>query len=201
MAATAADQVAQVAGEVTAQARNLLDESKNQLRTQAQTQTDQIASKLRELGDQVQALVEGRTSEAGPVGDYARQAGQTVAQFAGRIEERGFDGVIDDVQRFARRKPGVFLLGAAAAGFGVGRLLRAGGLSSSQQQSTSPSMTATSAAPPLVDVRDGAVTALTTSDDPLAADDGYEMPQTLTSSTGGANPSPLSSPTDPRRIR
>lgn len=172
VASTAAEQVGQIAGEVGTQARNLIDESKNQLRTQAQAQTDQIAGKLRELGDQVQALVEGRTQDAGPVGDYARQAAQTVTQFATRIEDRGFDGVIDDVQRFARRKPGAFLLGAAIAGFGVGRLLRSGGMSgsgttgpmSSMQQSDLAAdayapydALGVSTQPPLVDVSDGTV--------------------------------------------
>jgi hypothetical protein len=33
--------------------------------------------------------------------------------------------VLEDVQTFARRRPGVFLLGAAVLGFGVGRYVKA----------------------------------------------------------------------------
>jgi len=58
------------------------------------------------------------------VGQYARQASGEVQRFAQRIDERGFDGLVDDLQSFARRRPGAFLLGAAVTGFATGRLLR-----------------------------------------------------------------------------
>lgn len=122
---TAGEQLATVAGEAVDQARNLLEESKAQARGQAEQQTERIASSLRHLGDQLRALTEGRVEEAGLVGDYARQAADTVGRYAGRIEQRGLDGVVHDVQRFARRRPGMFLFGALAAGFGVGRLFKA----------------------------------------------------------------------------
>ncbi|MBE1603490.1 hypothetical protein [Actinopolymorpha pittospori] len=35
------------------------------------------------------------------------------------------DGILQDVEGFARRRPVAFLVGAAAAGFAVGRLARA----------------------------------------------------------------------------
>jgi hypothetical protein len=80
---------------------------------------------LRGLAGQIQALVEGRRDEAGAAGDYARQAGDKVNQLAGRLEQGGFDGLVDDVRRFARQRPGLFLVGAAAAGFAAGRMIRA----------------------------------------------------------------------------
>jgi hypothetical protein len=43
---------------------------------------------------------------------------------ADRFEQRGIDGVLTDVKHFARRHPAQFVLGAAAAGFVVGRLVR-----------------------------------------------------------------------------
>ncbi|GAC1503859.1 MAG: hypothetical protein NVS1B14_09480 [Vulcanimicrobiaceae bacterium] len=45
--------------------------------------------------------------------------------FADSLSSRGYDGVMQDVKGLARRRPGLFLLGAAAAGFGVARLARA----------------------------------------------------------------------------
>ena len=48
------------------------------------------------------------------------------SSFASRLEDRGIEGVVDDVARFARRRPGVFLLAAAGAGFVVGRFVRSG---------------------------------------------------------------------------
>lgn len=124
VASTVKEQVGVVGQEAVSQARNLIHESRSQLSTQAEAQTEKIAGSVRQLGDQLQALTDGRIEEAGPVGDYARQIAGTVARYADQIEERGFEGIIQDVQRFARRRPGTFLLGAAIAGFGIGRILR-----------------------------------------------------------------------------
>jgi hypothetical protein len=41
----------------------------------------------------------------------------------------------DDVTSFARRRPMVFLVGAALSGFAIGRLVRAGAMSGSQNGS------------------------------------------------------------------
>ncbi len=49
---------------------------------------------------------------------------------ASEIEERGLEGLAAYVVDFARRRPGVFLAGAAVLGFGVGRLIRSGAVSS-----------------------------------------------------------------------
>jgi gas vesicle protein len=124
VASTVAQQAAEVKQEVAVQARTLIDESKTQLHDQAQSQTDKIAESLRKIGGELTALAEGRVNEAGTVVNYARQAADTVQRYAGQVEQRGFDGMVNDVQQFARRRPGTFLLGALAAGFGIGRLLR-----------------------------------------------------------------------------
>jgi len=46
--------------------------------------------------------------------------------------------VLEDVRRFARRRPGAFLLAAGATGFAFGRAVRAGAMSS--HSSESPAM-------------------------------------------------------------
>ena len=124
VAATAREQASQVRGEVAAQGRNLLEEAKGQLRTQAGNQTDQLGEAVAKTASQVRALLDGRPDDAGRVREYVEQAAGKIDDVAERIRSRGFDGLIGDLQRFARRRPGVFLLGAAAAGFAVGRILR-----------------------------------------------------------------------------
>jgi hypothetical protein len=124
VAGEAKSQAASVLGDATAEARDVIGEARNELRQQASQQTDRAAQGLRTLAGQIQALHSGRPESAGPVGDYARQIGEKVQALAERVESGGFDGVVDDVRRFARRRPGVFLFGAAAAGFAVGRLVR-----------------------------------------------------------------------------
>jgi hypothetical protein len=136
VASTAADNARDVMGEARTQARQVAGEARHQamgavrsaqgeLRTQASQQTERAAKGLQGLAGQIQALVEGRPDQAGLAGDYARQAGDRVSQFAGRLQDGGFDGLVQDVRSFARRRPGLFLIGAAAAGFAAGRMIRA----------------------------------------------------------------------------
>jgi len=44
---------------------------------------------------------------------------------ATRLDQGGLDAVMADMRSWARRQPGTFLLGAVAAGFVVGRVVRA----------------------------------------------------------------------------
>src|SRR5215212_3257817 len=124
VASEASRQASQLTSEALSSARSLVGEATGSLREQAGQQTERAASGLRTLSDQVRALAEGRPDEAGPAGDYARQAGEKLQQVAERLESGGLEGALSDLQAFARRRPGVFLLGAAAAGFAVGRLVR-----------------------------------------------------------------------------
>jgi len=145
VAGTASEQAAAVTQHATQQARNIVGDAKTQAQEQARRQTGQLADALERWRDQAQALVDGRPEEAGSVGDLARQATERLTSLAEEVRGRGFDGIVDDVQRFARRRPGAFLLGATAFGFLAGRLVRSGALSaaSGQQGGTS----ATSGAP------------------------------------------------------
>ena len=132
---TAKDHARQVKDEVTTQARGLVDQAKTELRDQGRSQADHAAQAIRRVGDQATALADGRVDEAGAVADYVRQAGQRAGQVADHLDQRGVEGVLDDVQDFARRRPGAFLLGCAAAGFVTGRLIRGGAASSGNDAS------------------------------------------------------------------
>jgi ElaB/YqjD/DUF883 family membrane-anchored ribosome-binding protein len=150
VAQTAADQAKDVVGEarqqagqlgqeVARQGRHLVEESKDQLHEQARTQTDRIAKSLRDVAEQLTDMVEGRPPESGAVHDYVQQAADKVGEFAQRVDHRGFDGLVQDAERFARRRPGVFLAGAAAIGFGLGRLFR-GAKAAESENGNSPSL-------------------------------------------------------------
>lgn len=124
VAETAKSEASRVTGEAKAQTQNLLHEARGQFREQASGQTERAAGLARGLAGNLQALTEGRVDDAGQVGEYARQATDEVQRFAQRLDERGFDGLVQDLQSFARRRPGAFLLAAGLAGFATGRLLR-----------------------------------------------------------------------------
>jgi hypothetical protein len=125
------EQAAEVVQTAKEQGRSVTHEAREQLRQQADSQTERLAEARRNVGDQVHALAEGRVEEAGGVRDYARQAGTTVQEWAERVDSRGFQGLTRDLEQVARRRPGTFLAGAAAAGFLIGRIVRSSSASGS----------------------------------------------------------------------
>jgi hypothetical protein len=120
----AKEEAAHVAHAAAEEARDLARDMRQELMVQARQQTERAGQGLRQLGSQLRALRAGDKERAGQVEKYAAEAQVRIDRMARRIEERGFDGVMADVRSFARRRPGTFLLGAAAAGFVTGRVLR-----------------------------------------------------------------------------
>jgi hypothetical protein len=140
VASEAAQQVTEVTRQATEQARDLVGQAQAQLHEQASTQAQRAAGGLADVGKQIRALGEGQPDRAGFAADAAKQLADKVEGLAGRLEERGFDGTVADLRNFARRRPGAFLLGAAATGFVVGRL----GKGAQAAQDSSPSSSSSS---------------------------------------------------------
>ena len=123
-AETAKQQAGQVAGEATAQARQLLDQARQQLQSQGGEQKSRATDGLRSLADELSGLVQGEGTSNDMVTGLARDAEQRVRSTAEWLETHEPSDVLDEARRFARRRPGMFLLGAAAVGFFGGRLVR-----------------------------------------------------------------------------
>ena len=100
------EQASQVADEVKTQGRGVLQRTKDQVLQQGEAQTQQMDGSLRKLGEQAQALADGRTEDAGPVLDDVRQASDRLQGMATRVEERGAQGLLHDLEEFGRRRPG-----------------------------------------------------------------------------------------------
>jgi hypothetical protein len=126
LASTVKDQAAEVGRDAVDQGRQLIDTAKARMQEQARTRTVEVGASLQRLGGEVRALADGRPSEAGPLAGYVRDAAAKVEGLADRVEREGFDGIVEDVAAFGRRRPGVFLLSAGVAGFVLGRVIRAG---------------------------------------------------------------------------
>jgi hypothetical protein len=56
--------------------------------------------------------------------ELTREASGRIHDWAGWLESREPADLLDEIREFARRRPGVFLLGAALAGVAAGRLTR-----------------------------------------------------------------------------
>jgi hypothetical protein len=120
VAQTAKEEVRHVAGEAATQARRVAGDVGEQLRGQAKQQHGSMVSKLRQASDDMRQMAEGRDSS--PATSLVGNLAERTHRFADHLESRGPEGVLNDVQEFARRRPGTFLLAAVAAGFVVGRL-------------------------------------------------------------------------------
>ncbi|MEU6868778.1 hypothetical protein ABZ924_37085 [Streptomyces sp. NPDC046876] len=117
---TVKEQAANVVGEATSQARNLAGGLRDQLQGQAQAQTRSLAQNVRRLAQELHEMSENGKPDSAMAG-VARKVAEGGKRAADRIEQRGPDGLLGDLQNFARRRPGAFLAGAAVAGFLVGR--------------------------------------------------------------------------------
>ena len=107
MAGDARSEASAVVSEAGTQARALADEARTSLRQQASDGASRAAGAVDQLAGRLRALADGNTEQAGDLQRYARDLGDRLGGVAGRMQERGVDGLVDDVQRFARRRPGV----------------------------------------------------------------------------------------------
>jgi len=136
IAGEAKEQAREVVSDIKDHARDVMGQTRTEVRQQAQQGTQKVAGGLRTLSDQLQALRDGRADEAGPVADYADQARRKVDEFANRLDRDGFDGVASELTGFARRRPGLFLLSCAGAGFALARVVRSQATASSSGETT-----------------------------------------------------------------
>jgi hypothetical protein len=123
VASTAADQAKQVTQETKRQAQDLVQQGRRQLQDQARNGQQKAGQGLNEIAQQLRTMVQGGgEAPTGPAADLVTQAGDKVEQLATWIQDREPGDLVVELRNFARRKPGVFLLGAALAGVVAGRL-------------------------------------------------------------------------------
>jgi len=144
VASSAADNAKQIATEATTQAKvvaqqakqqvtTLFDQTRHELRQTTDQKGQQAATGLKTLADQLRSLANGQPEQAGQLQQYVQEAQDRVSSFATRLENDGPQAVLEDVKRFARQRPAMFLAFAAGAGFAIGRVVRAGAAASAEQ--------------------------------------------------------------------
>ncbi|MCW2620467.1 MAG: hypothetical protein JWL64_69 [Frankiales bacterium] len=135
VAGTAKEQVGQVAGEAKKQAKDLVGQARTELTDQAQTQQQRVAGGLHSVSDQLRKLANGEAQQ-GPANDLAHQAADKVSEVARFFENRDPGQLLDEVRRYAQRRPGMFLALSLGAGVLAGRLTK--GLTSDSDSSSAP---------------------------------------------------------------
>jgi uncharacterized protein YjbJ (UPF0337 family) len=124
VAGTAKEEAANVAGEAKQQAKSLVGTATSELKNQASSQQSKLASTLRGYTDQLQGVTQGQGLEAGPLNDLVQQAASRANQFVSRLENSEPADLLDEVRRYARRRPVVFLALCGLAGVVAGRITR-----------------------------------------------------------------------------
>jgi ElaB/YqjD/DUF883 family membrane-anchored ribosome-binding protein len=143
VAGEAQAQVQAVARQAKDQVKDLVDRGRRDLGDEAAARSRQAAGSVRTLADQIGALADGDPQAAGPLTDLLQEGRDRLQSFAGRLDD-GPNAVFEDVRRFARRQPLLFLATAGALGFVAGRMVRAGReAASSPRSAPSGSMTPT----------------------------------------------------------
>ena len=117
---TAKEQVQRVGAEAKTQARNVASEVRGKVSDQARTQNDKIVGGIRQMADHLDEM-RGDRDET-PATQVVSRVAESGRQLAGYLETKGPEGVLREVEDFARRRPGAFLASALVAGFVVARL-------------------------------------------------------------------------------
>src|SRR5215213_7833223 len=123
-AETAKQQAGEVAGEAKNQVRALFDQTREQISSQGSDQQQRAASGLRSVAEEITSMINGQGGTGGVASDLASQASDRVRTAADWLERREPRDLLYEVQSFARRRPGTFLLAAGVVGFLGGRMTR-----------------------------------------------------------------------------
>lgn len=132
--ATAQDQFGQVAQEARTQANHVLHGARSRIAEEAEQQARKASGRLGRIADELSSMADA-TPQDSLSASAVRQIADSSRQAARYLDERGARGLLDSAQDFARRRPGAFLLGAAVAGFLVGRVAKS---ATGQQPATAP---------------------------------------------------------------
>jgi hypothetical protein len=119
----AKSEVSNVAEEAKYQTRSLLDQTRSELRGQARNQQSALAAKVKAWASEIGAMA-SKSEESGPMTDLAYRASHRGDEIAHWLDTHEPGDLLEEVKRFARRRPVAFLALAAAAGVVAGRLTR-----------------------------------------------------------------------------
>ncbi|GAA1424229.1 hypothetical protein [Agrococcus citreus] len=125
VADTAKGEARQVVGEAKQQARQLFDQTMHEVRDQAKTQQGRAAEGMRTFSDELRGMADGSApAQGGMASQLIGEVAQRASSAAGWLEDREPADLLEEVKRFARRRPGTFIAIAGVAGLLVGRLAR-----------------------------------------------------------------------------
>lgn len=106
------------------QARSAAEEGKSK----AAEAISGIAQAARDAAGQI-----GQNPNIAPVGRYGEQAADALERFASTLRNKEVDALVNDVAGLVRRNPAIAAGVAVAVGYALSRMLRSGGIDSSDR--------------------------------------------------------------------
>lgn len=122
VADTTKEEAKRVGAEAKQQARQLLDQSMGELKGQAKQQQQRAAGGVRTFSDDLRKMANGEGGGSGFAAQVANEVSDRVSTAAQWLEDREPADLLEELKRFARRRPGTFIAIAGVAGLVVGRL-------------------------------------------------------------------------------
>jgi hypothetical protein len=123
VAGTAKEKAVDVTSDVRQQTAQLAGQTRDQLVEQAGQQKDRAAEGLRSVADELRGMAEhGQSGWGAQLAGHGAQFSNQAADF---LQQHEPGELLDEVRRYARKRPGTFLLGAAVLGVVAGRMTRA----------------------------------------------------------------------------
>jgi hypothetical protein len=87
-------------------------------------QKNRAADGIGGIADVIRNATDELRTENEALASYVDMASDQMRKFADQIRERGVGDMMDDVSRFARRRPALFIGGAFLVGIGIARFLK-----------------------------------------------------------------------------
>ena len=129
-------------GEMTDQAKQKAAETFDQVKQQAQSKIDQqkqqAADRLSGVAGALRQTSQNLETQHDPLAEYADSFAEQVDRMSTYLRERDLSELFNDVRHMAQRQPEIFVAGALAAGFLLGRFLKSSGTPSNGGYSERP---------------------------------------------------------------
>ena len=123
IASSAKDQARSLTDEARTEAEHLTGDVRDRLQEEARSQTRRASENLRQWSQDLDSMADRGESQS-PVPGVVHQVAQSGLGAADYLDDKGVDGLVEEVKGFARRRPLAFLAGAAVVGFALGRVIK-----------------------------------------------------------------------------
>jgi len=124
VAAVAKDQAGQVAQKAASSLKDIVGEGRTQLTSQVGTSQNRLAEYVHSLSDELGTMASGGGDGTGPLADLAKRYAKQGGEVSHWLSEHEPADLLNEVTRFARRRPWAFLGASLVAGVVVGRVTR-----------------------------------------------------------------------------